>query len=471
MKVTKSDKTQERQIVTAMIVDDAALARIAAHWPLDAGRGLFSNKWSNLVGGWCVRHCTRYERAPGKKIEAIYERWAAKSKDENSVKLVEAFLSGLSGEYKAIKKEQNTGYNVDQAAEYFNRVRMEKNANDILRLIENGDDAAARLKYAEFAPVELGVGAGVDILRDKEAIKSAFTGASENLIEYPGALGRFFKNELVRDAFVALMAGEKKAKSFWLLDMAWRAMTQKRRVAFFQIGDLSQNQQMRRFGIRAAKRPLKPTNRGEPILYPIGIEIPPKSKFAVPEFRKGTFRKMLDWKFVLKQNRKVLGDMDSPDCFLKLSCHPNGSLGVPGIRGILQTWERTGWHPDIIVIDYADLLSPFTRGEPRDQINESWKALRSLSQAYHCLVVTATQANAAAEFAETLDATHFSEDKRKKAHVTALIGISQTKKEKRVQVCRLNWINSRDSDFDTSIPCHVAGCLAVANPAVKSMFS
>ena len=50
---------------------------------------------------------------------------------------------------------------------------------------------------------------------------------------------------------------EKRGKTFWLIDMAWRGMLQRKKVAFFATGDMSQRQMMRRFIARAAKRPFK----------------------------------------------------------------------------------------------------------------------------------------------------------------------------------------------------------------------
>ena len=56
-----------------------------------------------------------------------------------------------------------------------------------------------------------------------------------------------------------------------------------------------------------------------------------------------------------------------------------------------------------------------------NQINTTWKQLRALSQDRHCLVVTATQANAGSYTREApMDRRSFSEDKRKLAHATGI---------------------------------------------------
>jgi hypothetical protein len=161
----------------------------------------------------------------------------------------------------------------------------------------------------------------------------------------------------------------------------------------------------------------------------------------------------------------------SKKSYFKLSCHSNSTLSVRKIRSILADWEREDWVPDVIVIDYADILDMTYPGkEGRECINETWKQLRGISQDYHCLLVTATQANAAAYETKTLSQSNFSEDKRKIAHVTGMVGINFQEKEQDIDTVRLNWIVLRESKFNTKQCVHVARCLSIANPTVKSCF-
>jgi len=459
----RRDSADEKRILSAMIVDASVLGRLSPHWQPN----LFRSKWSNLIGGWCVRYFKKHEKAPGKLIESLFERWEAQGKDESAAKLIESFLTSLSDDYES-KGEAPAEYIVDLASAYFNRVKMVRHAEQIIADIEAGDDAKAMARYTNPGKIELGVGAGIDVLRDKEAIKAAFADEAEQLVEYPDALKEFFQDALIRDGFIAFVGTEKRGKSFAIQDLAWRAMEQGRRVAYFQIGDLSQNQMMKRFMVRAAKRPAKRTTPSRPVRYPKTLDLLPKRKYAECSFIERHFKNDLDWKQAWKACKKVIGE--STETLLQLSCHTMNSVSITGIEAILESWERKGFNCDICVIDYADLLLPHTQGEPYYQINETWKQMRALSQARHILVVTATQANAAALTAETLGPQHFSGNKLKMAHVTGMVGLSQVPKEKLMQVQRWNWLVLRESDFNTTLPVHVAGCLAIANPAVRSIF-
>ena len=137
----------------------------------------------------------------------------------------------------------------------------------------------------------------------------------------------------------------------------------------------------------------------------------------------------------------------------KLSTHANGTLSVKEIKALLDIWEREdGFVPDMIAIDYADLLVPAINTEFRHQVDNIWKGLRNLSQERHCLVVTATQADAKSYEQNRLKVSNFSEDKRKNAHVTAMYGLNQDTKdrEKGLGLMRINEIVVREGEFSSS---------------------
>jgi len=463
MKVRKRETASERLILTAMIVDPVVLGRIASKWQ----DNMFRNRWSNLIAVWCVRYYHRYDKAPGNQIENLFDSWSNKTKDKETIIPVEKFLDSLSKDYENLNVESNSDYIIDVAGRYFNQVKMEKLIETIQDDLDINNIDKAQKQIVGFSKIDMGVGEGIDILQDTEAIKEAFRDRRESLITYPGALGKFFKDALERDAFISFMAPEKRGKTFWLIDMAYRAMIQRKKVAFFETGDLSQNQIMRRLMIRVSGRPFYPCT----VNYPTDITMTKGDEIASVDTKRKTCTTRLSWRKANKACRSAMKKAHSKKSFFRLSCHPNSTLFVKGIQNILEDWAREEWVPDIIIIDYADILNMQYHGlEGRDRVNEAWKQLRSLSQTYHCLVVTATQSDAASYGAKTIRMKHFSEDKRKLAHVTGMIGINCTKDEKEEGIMRLNWIALRESDFNVDRFVHVAGCLAISNPAIKSCF-
>lgn len=474
MKVEKRDGGQERLILTAMIVSTSVVRRLADKWPEE---GLFPSSWSNLLADWCVRYYNRYGKAPKGKIESLFRLWTEKrNANPEMVKLVEKYLSTLSRQYERRAKEVNPDFVIDVASKYFDRIRHEKFFQHGVDLVAAGKIKEAQEHREKFVPLEIGAkGHTVNPFEDYDLLTDALEERRESLIKYPGKLGDFFGDTLERSGFVAILAPEKRGKSFWMLDMAFRGSTQRRKVAFFEAGDNTQKQWLRRFVSRAAKRPAQATRPGTHVRYPTSLEVEytgdgdGDAKVGYKELTWDADMTPDEMKAALKKVKDT--KIRSRDPYLKLSCHPNSSLTVAGIRHQLDVWyKHDRWTPDVVVIDYADILapSPGFKGETRDGVNEIWKALRRLSQERSTLVVTATQANAASYTAKSLGMHNFSEDKRKFAHVTGMLTINQEAAEKEKGVQRLGWVVLRDEEFHTTRFVHCAGCLAVANPCVLS---
>ena len=464
MKIQTIDSNQERQILTAMIVDKTVLGRISTKWQ----NGMFRNNYANLIAAWCIDYFNKYEKAPMKHIENLFENWAEKNKDKDTITLIEKFLGTLSEDYKQLKKETNSDYIIDLSGKYLNQVKLERLADAIQGDIDSGKVEKAKDRVNTFNQIELGGGEGVNVLQDKEAIKEAFEDKQEPLIVYPKDLGKFFGDAFEREGFISFLAPEKRGKSWLLIDVAYRAMLQRKKVVFFAVGDMSQNQVMRRFMIRVTQRPFYPRE----VYYPIHMYKDHEDEMATVRYKVRRFTKPLSWRRAMRACRLVMRKkIKSKEPLLKLSCHPNSTLKVKEIKNILKIWERESWIPDVIIIDYADILNmDYAHLEGRERINETWKQMRALSQIYHCLLVTATQSDANSYNTKTMGKMNFSDDKRKFAHVTGMIGINQTNEEKEKGIMRLNWIVRREEEYHENKCIHVAGCLSLGNPLIKSCF-
>ena len=470
MKIEKRDGSLERRVLIGHLVDDGVCAAIDAQWGHGAGRGLYRTKWANIVGQWASTYYRKYGKAPAQAIQSIFEAWATDHQDKATIELVERFLASLSDQYVDLAKESNRPLTLDLAAEHFNKVRI-ANLNETLEgHVSQGDLQKALAAIHSFGKVELGVGAGIDVLQDEAAITRALKASKEPpLIEYPGAMGELMGRALCRDGFISFFGFEKAGKSFWLLDVAWRGLLARRKVAFFMVGDLSEEQVMGRFITRAARRPLLPA---KDVKYPLSIEHDPDEPEATIQHELRNWGKPLSSKVALKACAGIMSrKVKSKDTYLRLSVHPTKSLSVTGMKAILQGWEHaSGWSPDVIVCDYADIMAPVDSRtqDKREQVDATWAALRALSQERHCLVVTASQTNAQAYKVRTITRSNFSEDHRKLAHTTGVLGLSVTDEEKGGGCTRLNWIVLRGADYVSGKCVHAAGCKALANPCVKS---
>lgn len=468
MKVTKAKGSQERTILIAMIVSRSVCGAVANRW---SDIGMFSTRWFNLVAGWCVDYYRKYKKAPGKNIQPLFDEWSRSNrKDKETVDTVERFIASLSGEYQNLKAGVNPDFVLDLCNNHFTAVKLRQLQESIEGLLEDGDISEANEIVHKYSKVDLGLELGVDVFGDANMITEAFESRVERLIDYEHGLEVFYGDSLERDGFIAYMGPEKRGKTWMLLDVAWNAAFQGRKVAFFEVGDMSRNQIMRRFMVRAAGIPTKPRK----VKWPLSIVYEEDDKIATVEHETKTFKEGLTAEAAVKAAARMqkLLQLKEGETNLRLSVHPNSSLSVAGINSILDIWQRNDWTPDVVVIDYADILAPLSgSADTRDQINATWKGLRSLSQSRHCLVVTATQAAASSYSLDTITKSQFSEDKRKLAHVTGMIGLNCNNEEKENGILRLNWIVRREEDFNEMDCCHVATCFALANPTVLSVMN
>lgn len=461
MRIEKKQGAEERSVLIGMLTDRYICGTIAERWK--AG-GLFASSWVNLIAGWAVRYYHKYDDAPKKAVQGIYQRWADKNTDDEHSALIAKFLGSISSEYEK-GGDLNKDYILDTAGRIFNKVRLARLAEKIQAALDMDDFETAENACKEDRAIELGDGAILDPLQDQEAITAAFEETSEPLFHFPGALGEFFGDHLERDGFIAFMGPEKSGKSMWLLKLTWQALRQRCRVIMFQCGDMSQNQIMKRMMSLAAKRPLRSGEYG----WPKEILRDADGVASVLVENKH-FDRPLSPQDAIKASAIFQEDvLRSQNSYLKLSCHATGELSVGGMEGKLEALARDNWTPDVIVVDYADILtSSAFHKEARDKTNSIWEELRKLSQKQHCLVATATQTNALSYTATTLNRSHFSNDKRKFAHVTGMIGINMTDYEKENGLQRLNWLALREGGYNAGKCVTVAGHLAFNNIAIKS---
>jgi hypothetical protein len=465
LKVHRHENKHAKRIIAAMIWDPTVAARVASRWKPE---GLFASRHENMIAGWCVKYISVYDKPIGRYVLALFDEWAQGpgKNQEATIGLVEKLLGHVMEEYEHDGEDHSADYVIDLAGKHFDEVRMKQLVEEVQDYLEVHDVDAAYEEIMKLNRVELGQGAIFKPGEDYEGWREALDMSQlRPLITYPGPLGKFLGSELARDSFVVFMGSAKRGKSWWLLDAAYRAARQRRRVVYFEAGDLSHRQVKLRMAMRALRRP-KPGDGGT---FEVPIEFE-KTDGDEPERKvKAEKRKLAEVTAseVLREWKRIQRKKD----LFRLSCHSNSSLSVQMISATLQDWAREDWVADVVVIDYADILAPPAGiTETREKVNESWKHLRRISQDFHCLVLTATQADASSYKQGLLGRWNFTDDRRKHDHVTAMIGINVTDEDKEKQVSRLNYIDRRGDAFTERSQVHVAGCLDIGCPAIKSTY-
>ena len=502
-------KNQEwQQIATGMIVSDRFLREIRNIYDPK----LVSIPFIKTVANWCIDYYKQFQSAPRQHIQDIYNYNARNNLDEDQAEMIGDFLATISSEHERSDKI-NVPYLLDQAEKQFKSSSLQILSEDVKAHLSNSNIAEAEACLSKYKRVELPTSSGLNPFTNKEAIITAFDNDSERLFALPGALGQLMNDQLVREGFIGIMGPEKRGKTFMLMELAKRAAKARCNVAFIGAGDMTQDPMVVRWHVSLAAKSNKEKYCGD-LLIPvldcvhnqtnncrkscrtstcgIGIEseketIPfneaPKSycpcsvcdKLSQSRFRGAVWyeRKnipsVLTWREGLRHGRQFMKRLKGRD--FKLACYPSRSINVQDIKTQLDIWEHfEGFTPDVVVIDYADILAPesTSKGEFRHEQNETWIAMRALSQERRCLVITATQADAASYEAINLRPKNFSEDKRKYGHVTGMLGLNQTDEDKRRGIMRINWLVLREGEYKVTHMVKILQCLQIGKPMIAS---
>ncbi len=467
MLATTTDNLRERTALTGMIVSTPVLARLASKYQ----ERLFASRYSNIIAKWCIDHYHKYSEAPSKAIMNYYEQWSINNQDKSTDQIISSYLESISDEY-ASSDGINIEHVLSEAEGHFNLVAGQRLLDVLGADLLQGNFNKFLSRTHEFSGFDLTGDEGSNLIHEDEEIEEAFREVdSELLVVYPGELGRLFRDAFSKDSFVAVMGPEKCGKTWMLIDIAWRAMLARRKVSFFEVGDMTRKQIKRRFYSRVAEHPYRSETGEWPftVKKPVSLKVTKDAVFV--ETKNLPFKEPLNFQLAKAACEKVTKEkLKSNKSHFKLTVRSNSSINVMGIRAILDAQKREEFYPDVVVIDYADILADPLPGnvDYRQQINTTWKQLRQLSQDFHCLVVTATQADAASYDKKTLTMGNFSEDKRKNSHVTAMIGLNVTQKDKQNGVMRVNVLHRREGECDPWRTVTVAGCLAIGQPCILS---
>jgi hypothetical protein len=95
-------------------------------------------------------------------------------------------------------------------------------------------------------------------------------------------------------------------------------------------------------------------------------------------------------KFSLDDVKSQVGNLRGE---LIIKCWPTKSAGLNTIRASLDKLKLQGKNPDVIIVDYADLLKGNSRKERHEELEELVEGLRGIAGEYECPLFTASQIN------------------------------------------------------------------------------
>ena len=111
--------------------------------------------------------------------------------------------------------------------------------------------------------------------------------------------------------------------------------------------------------------------------------------------------------------------------------YPTKSATTGTIKNHLNKLVKRGIEPDMIIVDYADLLKPMVvRKEKRNELESIYEELRALSTEYGCPIWTASQTNRSGLNAEVITMEQISEAFNKCFVADFIFSVSRTVEDK-----------------------------------------
>ena len=118
--------------------------------------------------------------------------------------------------------------------------------------------------------------------------------------------------------------------------------------------------------------------------------------------------------------------------------YPTKSASTETIKQHIERLKKRGIEPDMIIVDYADLLRPVrTTAEKRFDLENTYEELRAIAQIYKCPVWTASQTNRSGLNAEVITMEAISEAFNKCFVADFICSISRTRKDKVTNTARM----------------------------------
>lgn len=500
LKITKISATEEKRIAIGMIVSTEFNKLIQ---PVIKDEYL-TNSHIQRICGWCQAYFREYEKAPFMHIKDIFKDESPRLKSAE-IEMIDDLLGKLDDQYDA--ESLNVQYWFETTVDYFRKREIEITVNNISVLSEQGDLEQAEEELRDFQKVtadlsESSIVRPGDLVQMEEIYRQRDED-DKNFFQLPGDLGRYLGNHKRGDV-VAYYAAAKRGKSWVLVNNFKNATLQKRKTLFWSI-EMTKTEMVPRL-----LKSYTPMVDGDSGMYPFPVFDCIKNQEGSCHYReskvivldngekiddpnhvvcvkcmkhpKKKTRKMYDFTtyvdemyrekddiFSLRKNHKHFQKIFNK--YARVSVHPKYTLTYDLMMRDLETLHtKDNWFPDILMLDYIDILGIDSKHDDFRLEDEKWKLLAKVAGATNTLMITVTQANKAGHTAENLDSTHQGGFYGKNRHVNLMVGLNQNSEEKENGIMRFGITEARSQPFIQGKSCYVLQDLATGQSYLDSYY-
>jgi len=158
-------------------------------------------------------------------------------------------------------------------------------------------------------------------------------------------------------------------------------------------------------------------------------------------------------KFYQDEVQKVIDGLAGK---LIIKYYPTRSASVNTLAAHLKQMEIQEIKPDVVIVDYADILKPTTfYKEKRHATGETYENLRGMAGEFDIPIWTASQANRSSLEEEVIDASKVSEDYSKVMTADFVMSVSRKVEDKIANTGRVHVIKNRFGVDGITFPANI----------------
>ena len=125
--------------------------------------------------------------------------------------------------------------------------------------------------------------------------------------------------------------------------------------------------------------------------------------------------------------------------------YPTKSASTKSLKNHLEKLKKQNILPDVVIVDYADLLRPISHGaEKRHDLEGIYEELRGMATEFECAFITASQTNRGGLNAEVITMESISEAFNKCFVADFIFSLSRTPQDKQANSGRIFIANNRN---------------------------
>ncbi len=457
MKIIEKETSKEKIILQFLLFSDnyqkEIFENIKKHYKL------FEHRFLKTTFEIVINYIEKYASVPGKdNLELLLNELREKETIAN-FETVQIVFEDLK---KTASSKMNYIYALELTREYIFILRTKDLRKKIQEAEERNATEEIQELIEEYQRAETEKSNVIDVLNDIDKFRHIFEAQEESIFTIPGDLG-IYTGGWQRGDLIAISAPAKRGKSYMLIQIAIWAARMNLNVLFVSL-EMTEDQMMTRFyqNISGCLRPNKKNKQKKVVSFSKkkdgGIGIVLKEKNRVPGAYQHTKEELRKFKMFLKQGN------------LKMFCGGMQTVSGSDIeREIKKEMQDSSYIPDMVIVDYADIMRAEKRNNYRNEINDKWEALKKIAQNYKCVVATATHTNKKT-FERDIKQSDQSEDYRKTNHVSCMFALNQKKDEKKNGLMRVEMLFSRHDDDSQHEGVVLAQDLDIANPCIVSCF-